>query len=268
MTLYVVPVPIGNLKDISQRAVDVLTRVDFIIVEDTRYSIKLLNHLNIQKACESYYRPREAQKVAHLIARLGSQDGALITDSGTPLISDPGYILVKRAIEAGIHIVPLPGPTAFLPVLVASGVNPESFCFLGFPPRKKGELNRLLKHLARCEHPLVFYESRRRLGNFLRAARGVWGNRRFCIGKEITKKNEKIIRAELKDLDRVLESEILLGEMVVVFEGNRGDKKPDGVPRIQTQDDIFSYFKEKYGLSKNTVKQALMKKPSNKKSFS
>jgi 16S rRNA (cytidine1402-2'-O)-methyltransferase len=260
MTLYIVPVPIGNLKDITLRAQETLNKVDFIIAEDTRYSIKLLNHLNIKKKCQSYYRPKESQKAGVLVTRLLSQDAALITDSGTPLISDPGYILIKRAIEAGIHIVSLPGPTAFLPVLVASGINPESFCFLGFPPRKKGELTRLLNQIAECESALVFYESRRRLESFLKAAWSVFGNRRFCIGKEISKKNEKIIRAELKDLDMVLRSETLLGEMVVVFEGSKEDKKLEGIPKIHTLEDIFKHFKEKYGLSKNTIKRAMIKK--------
>ncbi|MCK4835794.1 MAG: 16S rRNA (cytidine(1402)-2'-O)-methyltransferase [Candidatus Aminicenantes bacterium] len=260
MTLYVVPVPIGNLKDITLRAIEILQKVDFIITEDTRYSIKLLNHLGIKKKCESYYRPKESLKVEKLVNRLLTRDAALITDSGTPLISDPGYILIRRAIEKGIHIVSLPGPTAFVPVLVASGINPALFCFLGFPPRRNGHLARFLKKVAEFECALVFYESRRRLENFLRVAFSVFGNRRFCIGKEISKKNEKIIRAELKDLDRVLRSETLLGEMVVVIEGLRESKRPDRTPEINSLDDIFIYFKEKYGISKNTIKRAMMKK--------
>ena len=265
MTLYLVPVPIGNLKDITIRACDILKQVDFIIAEDTRYSIKLLNHLKIKKKCVSYYRPKEDQKAEQLIKMLQSQDAALITDSGTPLISDPGYILIKRAIEAGIRLVSLPGPSAFLPVLVASGINPESFCFLGFPPRKKGDLNRLLNRLADWEYALVFYESRRRLMSFLKEARAVLGNRRFCIGKEISKRNEKIIRGELKDLDMALKSEILLGEMVVVLSGKGKEKIPQDAPSIESQDDIFRYFKEKYGLSKNEIKSAIMKKNYQKK---
>jgi 16S rRNA (cytidine1402-2'-O)-methyltransferase len=144
MTLYVVPVPIGNLKDITLRAIDILKKVDFVITEDTTYSLKLLNHLGIKKKLLSYFRHQEARKADRILDRLEGQDGALISDCGTPLISDPGFILIKKAIERGIPVVALPGPTAFVPALVLSGINPESFMFLGFPPRKQNELETYL----------------------------------------------------------------------------------------------------------------------------
>lgn len=260
MALYVVPVPIGNLKDVTLRAIQVLEAVDFIITEDTRYSLKLLNHLGIKKSLVSYYRPREASKADTILDRLTGRDAALISDCGTPLISDPGYLLIKKAIDRGIPVIALPGPTAFVPALVMSGINPGSFVFLGFPPRKKNELESFLKRLATLEFTLVFYESPRRVEKFLAAAFSALGNRRFCVGKEISKRHEKAIRGELRDLNGVLESETLLGEMVIVIEGSPPGKKPEAAPEMNSQDDLFAYFRQRYGLPKNVVKKALMKK--------
>ena len=148
MALYIVPTPVGNLGDITRRAVEVLARVDFIIAEDSRYSRKLLNHLQIHKKIVSHYRPKEETQAEKIVAMLAGQDGALITDSGTPAISDPGFILVRKAIAAGIAVIPLPGPTAFIPALVASGIDPRRFLFLGFPPAAGAMLRRFCASLA------------------------------------------------------------------------------------------------------------------------
>ena len=132
MSIYIVPVPIGNLKDITLRAIEILKEVDFIIAEDTRYSLKLLNYFGIKKSIISYYKPCENKKAEKILSLLKTKKAALITDSGTPLISDPGFILIKKAIENGVEIIPLPGPTAFIPAIVASGIDPSKFIFLGF----------------------------------------------------------------------------------------------------------------------------------------
>ena len=260
MNLYIVPVPVGNLSDITLRAIDVLREVDFIIVENTKYSLKLLNHLNIKKKLVSYYKHREEEKSGQIIKLLKRQNGALISDSGTPLISDPGFILVKKAIHMGVNVVSLPGPTAFAPALVASGINPEKFLFLGFPPRKNGELLKFLKGFAEFEHTLVFYESPRRTGRFLKTAFTVFGNRKFAIIKELSKKNEKIIRGEFKDLEKILNSETILGEIVVIIEGFTGSSPVKGVPELETMEDIYDYFRKKYNISKNQIKKVLFKK--------
>lgn len=260
MKLYLVPVPIGNLRDITLRAIDTLRKIDFIIAEDTRYSLKLLTHLEIKKKLISYYRPHESRKADTIIDMLRTRDAALITDSGTPLISDPGYILIEKAIENGVEIISLPGPTAFIPALVVSGINPKSFVFMGFPPRKKNQLVSYLTDLSDLKQTLIFYESPRRVENFLRLAFSVLGNRKFSIGKEISKRHEKMIRAELKDLDRVLSSETFLGELVIVIAGVGESKKKEKNPEINSRDDIFAYFKDKYGIPKNSIKKALMKK--------
>jgi 16S rRNA (cytidine1402-2'-O)-methyltransferase len=260
MTLYIVSLPIGNLEDITLRAIKTLKKVEVVIAEDTRFSLKLLNHLGIKKRLLSYYKPNEAQKVSRILKILETQDAALITDSGTPLISDPGYILVKEVIKKGIDIVPLPGPTALIPALVTSGLNPESFVFLGFPPRKKSKLVAYLKKMSDLKLIQVFYESPRRIEFFLRTLYAVYGNRKFCLAKEISKKHEKIIRSELKDLEEVLKREIILGEIVVVVEGCRDGEKKDNIPDIDSLEDIFNHFKDVYGISKNKIKQAIMRK--------
>lgn len=259
MTLYIVPVPIGNLDDITLRSIKTLREVEVIIAEDTRYSLKLLNHLGIKKRLLSYYKPNEAQKVAKILKILKGQDAALITDSGTPLISDPGFILLKEVIESGIKVVPLPGPTAFIPALVASGIDPESFLFLGFPPRKPSKLITYLDKLSDLKYTQIFYESPRRAETFLKTLSSVYGNRKFCLAKEISKKNEKIIRGELNDLDRVLESERIMGEIVVIVEGSREKKGIKHSLKINSLEELFDHFK-KQGISKNKIKAILMKK--------
>jgi len=261
MDLFIVPVPIGNLKDITLRAIDTLRDVDFIIAEDTRYSLKLLNHLGIRKKIYSFYQPKEKEKTDFLLKKiLNHQSAALITNSGTPAISDPGYILIREAIYRGISIIALPGPTAFVPALISSGIAPSRFLFLGFPPRKKQELSAFLKKLSQLEFTLVFYESPRRVKTFLETAFTYMGNKSFSIVKELSKKNEKIIRGNLDDLDKILISETLLGEMVIIIEGQtRKYSKPAEV-KLDTMEDLFVYFKETHNISKNQLKKVLMKK--------
>jgi 16S rRNA (cytidine1402-2'-O)-methyltransferase len=260
MTLFIVPVPIGNLGDITLRAIEVLKTVDFIIAEDTRYSLKLLNHLQIKKSLYSYYKPKEQEKSEKILGMLKNQNAAIITDSGTPLVSDPGFVLVKKAIAAGVEIISLPGPTAFVPALVGSGIDPARFLFLGFPPRKKSELVKFLKESAPLPYTLVFYESPRRLEDFLRAASDVLGHREFAIAKELSKKHETFIRGNLGDLEETLAGEIILGEVVAVIAGNSGEEEGERELRLESREDIFDYFKEKHNISRNHIKGILMKK--------
>ncbi len=260
MALYIVPTPIGNLGDITRRAVEVLTKVDFVIAEDSRYSQKLLNHLQIKKKIISHYRPKEEIQAEKIVALLASQDGALITDSGTPAISDPGFILIRQAIARGIAVIPLPGPTAFIPALVASGLDPRRFLFLGFPPRKQNELQQYLRELTPLPYTLVFYESPRRLGNFLKTAAAVLGDRSFALAKEVSKKHEKIIRSSLAQWPALLEQETVLGEMVVVIAGNSAAPQAEAAPRLDGVEDLYAFFSQRFGLGKNALKKILMKK--------
>ena len=260
MALYIVPTPIGNLGDITRRAVEVLARVDFIIAEDSRYSQKLLNHLQIKKKIVSHYRPKEESQAEKIVAQLAGRDGALITDSGTPAISDPGFILVRKAIALGIPVISLPGPTAFVPALVASGIDPQHFLFLGFPPRRRNDLQSFLKNLVPLPYTLVFYESPRRVADFLKHAAAVLGDRRFALAKEVSKKHEKIIRATLGQWASVVAEETILGEMVVVVAGSAEAPPPEPAPRFDDIDDLYDFFNRRFGLGKNALKKILMKK--------
>lgn len=260
MTLYIVPTPIGHLKDITIRAIEVLKEVDFIIAEDTRHTRKLLTHLGIRKPLVSYFKHREKEKTPHILSMLATQTGALVSDSGTPLISDPGHHLVQQAIAAGIEVIALPGPSALIPALVASGIDPGSFLFLGFPPRKKGELLRLFKELAPLPYTLVFYESAKRLSTLIEIAYQVLADRAFAVAREISKINESIIRGRLGEWERLFAGENLLGEMVVIIERNSSGSGQEVKPEIHSLDDLFAYFKDHHQISKNRLKQILMKK--------
>jgi 16S rRNA (cytidine1402-2'-O)-methyltransferase len=260
MSLYIVPTPIGNLGDITRRAVEVLSRVDFIIAEDTRYSQKLLNHLQIKKKIISHYRPKEETQAEKIVVLLKNQDAALISDSGTPAISDPGFILIRKAIAHQVPVIPLPGAAAFIPALVASGIDTQRFIFLGFPPRRQSELRRFFKSLALLPYTLVFYESPRRVEKFLQNAAAVLGERRFAIAKELSKKHEKIIRGRLDDWPAALKDETILGEMVMVIAGNHQAQTLEPAPHLQRIEDIYAYFRERHGLGKNQLKKILMKK--------
>ncbi len=266
-TLYLVPVPIGNLQDITLRAVSTLRSVDFIIAEDTRYSLKLLNHLGIKKRLVSYFKPKENEKageILRLLSQANNRSAALITDSGSPGISDPGFILIRKAIDAGVDVIPLPGPTAFVPALTASGIDPSRFLFLGFPPRKKNQLKQFLNDACRLPYTLIFYESPRRVHEFLETASEVFGNRPFALVKELTKMNEKVIRGNLNKWRNIVSSEVLLGEMVVIIEGSSPPTNVKGngeeKPQLNSLEDLFTYFKETFQMSRNELKKILMKR--------
>jgi len=259
MSLYIVPVPIGNLKDITLRAIDVLKSVEFIVVEDTRHSLKLLNKLEIKKRLYSYYKPKEEEKSLKIIKLLKRSDGALITDSGTPIISDPGHILITKAIKSGIEIVSLPGPTAFVPAITNSGIRSDMFLFAGFSPRKAGKLKTYLETLSKLKFTLVFYESPKRIEKFLETAYEVFGDRAFSISKELTKVNEKVFRNNLKDYNSAFGDIKLIGEFVIVIAGNYSNEY-DGCPNLNSVEDIYSYFKTKYNISRNKVKRVLMRR--------
>ena len=258
--LYLVALPIGNLGDITRRAIDTLRSVDLIFCEDTRHTQKLLNHLGIKKRLISYYRPREEQKAPALVRLLANQTGALVTDSGTPLLSDPGFALVREAIAAGIEIVPLPGPTALVPALVASGLDIRSFLFLGFPPRKPGELKRFLEDLAPLPYTLVFYESPRRVDGLLKAAGGALGDREVCLAKEISKRHEGFVRGRLAGIREHPDMRVIRGEMVVVIEGAGAGAESRDAPHLRNIDDLYAYFWRHHRISKNHLKSILMRR--------
>jgi len=220
--LYLVPTPIGNLGDITFRAVEVLKEADLLLAEDTRKSAVLLKHLEISKPVQSHHKFNEHRSAESLVQRLlEGSSMALITDAGTPGISDPGFLLVRACIEHGIAVETLPGPTAFVPALVNSGLPCERFVFEGFLPQKKGRQKRLTE-LAGETRTMVFYESPYRLVRTLIQMAGFFGaDRRASVSRELTKVYEETRRGSLAELSDYFSQGTVKGEIVLVVEGAR-----------------------------------------------
>lgn len=217
--LYIVATPIGNLEDITLRALRVLQSASLIAAEDTRHSRKLLNHFNISTRLTSYHEHNERTKAAALLGVLAGGDVALITDAGTPGISDPGHELIAQALDAGFHVIAVPGANAITTSLSASGLPTDAYRFYGFPPRKDGELRQYLAE--RAEHPetLVFYESPNRLLKTLGVMRDVWGDRPAVVGLEVTKLFEEFARGTFSDLIAHFTREPIRGEVTLMVSG-------------------------------------------------
>jgi 16S rRNA (cytidine1402-2'-O)-methyltransferase len=218
--LYLVPSPIGNLQDISFRALDVLKKADLILAEDTRTSLKLLNHYQIIKPLTPYHQHNEHKVLRHLVDQLLlGKVMALLTDAGTPGVSDPAFLLVRECIQVNIRVECLPGATAFVPALVNSGLPMNRFCFEGFLPVKKGRQT-LLKKLATEERTMVFYESPLRLVKTLEEFAVCFGLSRKCsVSRELSKMFEENIRGTLEEVIAHFRKKGVKGEIVVVLEG-------------------------------------------------
>ncbi len=218
--LYLVPTPIGNLQDITLRALEILRSVDLILAEDTRTSSILLKHYSIEKPITPYHQHNEHQVLTHLVNQLMSgKKMALVTDAGTPGISDPAFLLVREAIRVGIPVETLPGATAFVPALVNSGIPSNRFCFEGFLPQKKGRQT-LLKQLAEETRTLIFYESPHRLEKTLTEFQGVFGPQRLCsVSRELTKLHEETVRGTLEEVTEHFKNKGVKGEIVIVVAG-------------------------------------------------
>ncbi len=218
--LYIVPSPIGNLADITFRAIDVLRSVDLILAEDTRTSSVLLNHYQVKKPLSPYHQHNEHKILPHLVEQLAAgKTMALLTDAGTPGISDPAFLLVRECIKNDIRVECLPGATAFVPALVNSGLPMNSFCFEGFLPLKKGRQT-MLKKLAEEERTMIFYESPMRLVKTLHEFTGYFGpERQCCVSRELTKKFEENRRGTLQEVHDHFNTKPVKGEIVIVVEG-------------------------------------------------
>ena len=221
--LYIVPSPIGNLADITIRALEILKSVDLILAEDTRTSSVLLNHYQINKPITPYHQHNEHKVVAHLTDQLmAGKSIALLTDAGTPGISDPAYLLVKSCVQNNVEVNCLPGATAFVPALVNSGLPLSSFCFEGFLPLKKGRQT-FLKKMAIEERTMIFYESPMRLLKTLANFIEYFGpDRKCCVSRELTKKFEENKRGTLQEVYDYFNSKPVKGEIVIVVEGVGG----------------------------------------------
>lgn len=244
-TLYVVATPIGNLEDIALRALRILKEVDLIAAEDTRHSQKLMNHFGIHTRLISYYREKEKERAGELVLRLQEGESiALISDAGTPGISDPGAILVRLAREAKIPVVPIPGPSAVTTALSAAGLAEGTFLFLGFAPSQKGQRQKLLLSLSDSPHPLVFYESPNRIEGLLADALETLGERRAFWARELTKSYEELQEGSLSELLTRAGSRRNKGESVVIICPGATDQAEG-----ENLEELLLWYRDHSGLS-------------------
>jgi 16S rRNA (cytidine1402-2'-O)-methyltransferase len=219
-TLFVVATPIGNLDDITLRAIHVLEAAPLIAAEDTRHTLRLLTHFGLRRPLISLHAHNEARQLGTILDRLGQGDVALVSDAGTPALSDPGVRLVSAAVQAGIPVVPVPGPSAVLAALTTSGLPTSQFTFLGFVPRKRGELVRLLQEVGEAKRTFVFFESPHRLLRTLAIMASTLGARSLVVAREITKIHEEFLRGTPATLLHHFEQEAPRGELTVVVAGS------------------------------------------------
>lgn len=261
-TVYLIPTPIGNLEDITLRAINILKEVDVIFSEDTRVTGLLLQHLNIKKKLIPNHEFNEQENNKKILEFLAEEKNiGIVTDRGTPIISDPGYGLVKTAIENNYNVVGLPGPTALIPALITSGLKPSPFLFYGFLNSKENKRIKELELLKKEPATMIFYESPHRLEKTLINMKNILGNRKISISREISKKYEEIIRGSL---DEIVDNSInVKGEFVIVVEGNLESVDYNQISIIEH---VNSYIKE--GLSINdAIKSVAKDRKLNKKNI-
>ncbi len=254
--LYLVPTPIGNLEDMTFRAVRILKEVDFIAAEDTRQTLKLLRHYEIETPLTSYHEHNKKQAGQAIIQQLeAGKRVALVSDAGMPAISDPGEELVSAAIAKGIAVIALPGANAALTSLIASGLPTTPFQFVGFLPRKQKQRDALLERLKEESATLLFYESPHRLKEMLHSLYHVFGNRRIVISRELTKKYEEYQRGTLEEALRWCESGTVKGEFTIVVEGAKDVEKREWWHDLSEKEHVLYYVNEGFS-AKEAIKKA------------
>lgn len=257
--LYLVATPIGNLEDITLRALKVLKEVDIIAAEDTRHTLGLLNHFEITKPLISYYKQNEKVKSEMLIKKLQEgQNIAVVSDAGTPGISDPGEEIVKVAIENNIEIVPIPGACAFVNALIASGMSSKEFEFIGFLSANKKEKREKLEEIKFETRTLIFYEAPHKLQNTLESMLEILGDRNIVLARELTKIHEEFIRGKISTiLEQIVD---IKGEFVIIVEGNSVSKKDIELDNLneQTLEEHYEFY-EKQGLDKKEIVKKIAK---------
>lgn len=252
-TLYVVATPIGNLEDITLRAIRILKEVDLIAAEDTRHTKKLLNHYSIATSTLSYYKEKEQSRSDIIIAKLlAGQNIALVSDAGTPGISDPGTILIQKAVAQHIKITPIPGPSSLTTMLSVAGLTDGSFVFLGFPPSRKKQRLDVLHSLVTENRPLVFFEAPHRLENFLYDCFEVFGDRPVVWGRELTKIHEELLHTTLENIANTIKNKKTKGESVIIISG--AEKEPPLTER-EIKDILQSYRSSGELSLKNSVER-------------
>ena len=258
--LYLIPTPIGNLEDITIRSINTLKNVDIIYAEDTRQTLNLLNHLDISKKVESCHKFSEMMHKDKIINLLKSgKNIGYVTDRGTPLISDPGNVIVEYAIKENINVIALPGPSALLPALNMSGISNEKFLFYGFLNNKATLAKKELIDLKNLKYTLVFYEAPHRIENTLKMMLDVLGDRNIAIAREISKVYEEIIRNKISNI--IKNCDKIKGEIVIVVEGNKEDKIEvdynllinNLIKEGYTKKDAIKEIADRYNVSKNKL---------------
>lgn len=257
-TLYLVATPIGNLEDITFRAINILKQVDIIAAEDTRQTLKLLNHYEISKPLISYHRHNEEVKVESLIQKL--KDGnniALVSDAGTPVISDPGEIIVKEAIKEEINIVPIPGACALINALITSGLDTKEFCFYGFLSLNKKIRKNKLEEIKKENKTIILYEAPHKLLSTLKDLEKILDNRKIVIARELTKIHEEFLRGTVPEiLEKYPEPR---GEHIIIIERNsKKENDEENIINDMSVNDMYKLY-EKEGLSKNEIIKKIAK---------
>ena len=263
--LYLVATPIGNLEDITLRALRILKEVDLIAAEDTRHTLGLLNHFEISKPLISYYKQNEKSKSEILINKLlDGQNIALVSDAGTPGISDPGEEIVKNAIENGIEIIPIPGACAFVNALIASGLSSKEFCFIGFLSAIKKDKKEKLEEIKYETRTLILYEAPHKLKATLEAVYEILGDRKIVLARELTKIHEEFIRDNVSNILNKIEE--IKGEFVILIEGNSESKKDVELSELNTisLEKHYEYYQNQGFDKKEIIKKIAKDRKKNK----
>ena len=255
--LYIVATPIGNLEDITLRALRILKEVDLIAAEDTRQTLKLLNHFEISKPLISYHRHNEDIKSNILIEKLKNGENiALVSDAGTPGICDPGEDVIKKAIEENIEVIPIPGACALINALIASGLNTSEFLFFGFLPLNKKLRKEKFEEIKKSEKTIIIYEAPHKMKNTLQDLKDVINDRKIVLSRELTKIHEEFIRKNINELLDNIDN--LKGEMILIIEGNKKEKNEENELNFLSIEEHYKYY-EKQGYDKKEIIKKIAK---------
>lgn len=254
--LYIIATPIGNLEDITLRALKILKEVDLIAAEDTRHTLKLLNHYEISKPLISYHRHNEEVRTETLIKRLKEgQNIALVSDAGTPGICDPGEEVIKKCIEEGISIIPIPGACAMINALICSGISTNEFTFLGFLPLNKKLRREKLREIEECTNTIIIYEAPHKISSTLKDLQEVINDRKLVLARELTKIHEEFIRGTIEEI--IDKSRDLKGEMIIIIEGKNMTEKENDLNQL-TLEEHYNYYQSQ-GLDKKEIIKKIAK---------
>ena len=256
--IYLIATPIGNLNDITFRALETIKKVDIIAAEDTRRTLKLLNYFGISKKLISYHRHNEEVKKEEIIKLVEEgKNVGIVTDAGTPAISDPGEEIVKEAIKNNIQVVPIPGACAFVNALIASGLNTKEFIFYGFLPLDKKLRKEKIEDIKMQNKTIIFYEAPHRILKTLKEFQKIFGNIKIVLAKEITKIHEEYIRGNIEDIINKLEEKEIKGEYIILFENYAKTKKELEIEKINklTLEEQYKYYEEMGENKKEIIKQ-------------